>query len=137
VKAFYQILGNTLLANITNLTVGYASLFMCISKPAPSDSPSFQVSILLSGYGSGLVDHYKKNSMIYRHDLVIYIIGLSASISSRRLRPGRDSPTIWFLFALLLESLQNNDPSPSRPVRSSSRKARDKASGFLDSRMAF
>ena len=83
-KTFYQILGNTLLANVTNMTVWFALIFFIYLETRSVTATSIVsgiylvlVAVLGIPFG-GLVDHYKKKNVMILSgviSLIIYIIG--------------------------------------------------------------
>ena len=85
-KTFYQILGNTLLANVTNMTVWFALIFFIYLETRSVTATSIVsgiylvlVAVLGIPFG-GLVDHYKKKNVMILSgviSLIIYVIGFA------------------------------------------------------------
>jgi DHA3 family multidrug efflux protein-like MFS transporter len=84
VKTFYQILGNTVLANVTNMTVWFAMIFFMYLETKSVTATSIVSGIFLvltAGLGiwfGSIVDHNKKKNVMILSgviSLIIYIIG--------------------------------------------------------------
>jgi MFS transporter, DHA3 family, multidrug efflux protein len=111
-KTFYQILANTLLANVTNMTVWFALIFFIYLETRSVTATSivsgiYLVVVAVSGIWFGsLVDHNrKKNVMILSGlvSLVIYSIGFAVYLTVP-VETWKDatSPTLWTFVPLLL-----------------------------------
>lgn len=111
-KTFYQLLGNSIISNITNMTVWFALVFFSYlqtqSVLATSISSGiFLVATAISSFWFGsLVDHNKKKTVILVStifSLIIYIIGFAIYVIA-----GADafkdisSPILWSFVTLLL-----------------------------------
>ncbi|WKZ35969.1 MAG: MFS transporter [Anaerolineales bacterium] len=111
-KTFYQVLANTVLANVTNMTVWFAMIFFIYLETRSVTATSIVSGIYLvmtAGLGiwfGSLVDHNKKkNAMILSGviSLLIYIAGFVLYVST----PAEEwknptSVTLWILNVLLL-----------------------------------
>jgi MFS transporter, DHA3 family, multidrug efflux protein len=112
VKTFYQILANTVLANVTNMTVWFAMIFFIYLETRSVTATSIVSGIYLvmtAGLGiwfGSLVDHNKKKKVMILSgviSLIIYIIGFVLYVST----PAEEwknptSVTLWILNVLLL-----------------------------------
>jgi MFS transporter, DHA3 family, multidrug efflux protein len=112
VKTFYQILANTVLANVTNMTVWFAMIFFIYLETRSVTATSIVSGIYLvmtAGLGiwfGSLVDHNKKKNVMILSgviSLTIYIIGFVLYVST----PAEEwknptSVTLWILNVLLL-----------------------------------
>lgn len=111
-KTFYQILGNTLLANVTNMTVWFALIFFIYLETRSVTATSivsgiYLVAVALSGIWFGsLVDHYKKKNVMILSgfiSLVIYSIGFMIYISvPAETWKNPTSPILWVFVPFLL-----------------------------------
>jgi len=112
VKTFYQILGNTLLANVTNMTVWFAMIFFIYLETHSVTATSvvsgiYLVAAATSGIWFGsLVDHNKKKNVMLLSgfiSLVIYAIGFVVYISTpAETWKNPTSTTLWIFVPLLL-----------------------------------
>ena len=111
-KTFYQILGNTLLANVTNMTVWFAMIFFIYLETHSVTATSvvsgiYLVAAATSGIWFGsLVDHNKKKNVMLLSgfiSLVIYAIGFVVYISTpAETWKNPTSTTLWIFVPLLL-----------------------------------
>ena len=111
-KTFYQILANTILANVTNMTVWFAMIFFIYLETRSVTATSIVSGIYLvmtAGLGiwfGSLVDHNKKKNVMILSgviSLIIYIAGFALYVSM----PAEEwknptSVTLWVLNVLLL-----------------------------------
>ena len=111
-KTFYQILANTVLANVTNMTVWFAMIFFIYLETKSVTATSIVSGIYLVMTASlgiwfgSLVDHNKKKNVMILSgviSLIIYIIGFAIYISTPA-ETWKDptSVTLWILNVLLL-----------------------------------
>ena len=111
-KTFYQILANTVLANVTNMTVWFALIFFVYLETRSVTATSIISGIYLVMTASlgiwfgSLVDHNKKKNVMILSgviSLIIYIIGFVLYISTPA-ETWKDptSVTLWILNVLLL-----------------------------------
>ncbi len=111
-KTFYQILANTVLANVTNMTVWFAMIFFIYLETKSVTATSIVSGIYLVMTASlgiwfgSLVDHNKKKKVMILSgviSLIIYIIGFVLYISTPA-ETWKDptSVTLWILNVLLL-----------------------------------
>ncbi|MEN9327994.1 MAG: hypothetical protein RI947_802 [Candidatus Parcubacteria bacterium] len=111
-RTFYQLLGNTLVANITNMTVWFAIIFYVYLQTKSVFATSimsgiYLLTVAVTGFWFGsLVDHHKKKQMMLISSwssLVIYIIGFVIYITAA---PGTfkdiTNITFWIFVSLLL-----------------------------------
>lgn len=111
-KTFYQILGNTLLANVTNMTVWFALIFFIYLETRSVTATSivsglFLVAVALSGIWFGsLVDHNRKKNIMIVSGLVslsIYSIGFVLYLNTpAETWKNPTSFTLWIFVPLLL-----------------------------------
>lgn len=111
-KTFYQILGNTLLANVTNMTVWFAMIFFIYLETHSVTATSvvsgiYLVAAATSGIWFGsLVDHNKKKNVMLLSgfiSLIIYSIGFVVYISTpAETWKNPTSITLWVFVPLLL-----------------------------------
>jgi len=112
VKTFYQILGNTLLANVTNMTVWFALIFFIFLETQSVTATSivsgiYLVAVAVSGIWFGsIVDHNKKKNVMLLSgfvSLIIYSIGFVVYLSvPAETWKNAASPTLWTFVPLLL-----------------------------------
>ncbi|MBK6793737.1 MAG: MFS transporter [Anaerolineales bacterium] len=111
-KTFYQILANTVIANVTNMTVWFAMIFFIYLETKSVTATSIVSGIYLVMTASlgiwfgSLVDHNKKKTVMILSgviSLIIYIIGFVLYISTPA-ETWKDptSVTLWILNVLLL-----------------------------------
>ncbi|MBK9778488.1 MAG: MFS transporter [Anaerolineales bacterium] len=111
-KTFYQILANTVLANVTNMTVWFAMIFFIYLETKSVTATSIVSGIYLVMTASlgiwfgSLVDHNKKKTVMILSgviSLIIYIIGFVLYISTpAETWKEPTSVTLWILNVLLL-----------------------------------
>lgn len=111
-KTFYHLLANTLIANVTNMTVWFALVFFVYLETHSVMATAFVsgiylVTVALSGFWFGsLVDHHKKKHVMLLSGFVslfIYAIGFAmylAAPSETFKNPA--SVTLWIFVTLLL-----------------------------------
>jgi DHA3 family multidrug efflux protein-like MFS transporter len=112
VKTFYQILANTVLANVTNMTVWFAMIFFIYLETHSVTATSIVSGIYLvltAGLGiwfGSLVDHNKKKNVMILSgliSLIIYIAGFIMYISlPAETWKDPTSVTLWIFNVLLL-----------------------------------
>ncbi|MBV6450171.1 MAG: hypothetical protein MHPDNHAH_00892 [Anaerolineales bacterium] len=111
-KTFYQILANTVLANVTNMTVWFAMIFFIYLQTESVTATSIVSGIFLvltAGLGiwfGSIVDHNKKkNAMILSGvvSLLIYIIGFGIYLAvPAETWKDPTSVTLWVFNVLLI-----------------------------------
>jgi len=112
VKTFYQILGNTVLANVTNMTVWFAMVFFIYleTKSVTATSIVSGIYLVLTAslgiwFGS-IVDHNKKKNVMILSgliSLIIYIIGFGMYLAlPAETWKNPTSVTLWVFNILLL-----------------------------------
>ena len=111
-KTFYQILGNTLLANVTNMTVWFAMIFFIYLETHSVTATSvvsgiYLVATATSGIWFGsLVDHNKKKNVMLLSgfiSLIIYSIGFVVYITApAETWKDATNPMLWIFVPLLL-----------------------------------
>ncbi len=111
-KTFYQILANTVIANVTNMTVWFAMIFFIYLETKSVTATSIVSGIYLVMTASlgiwfgSLVDHNKKKTVMILSgviSLIIYIIGFVLYISTpAETWKEPTSVTLWILNVLLL-----------------------------------
>lgn len=104
-KTFYQILANTLLANVTNMTVWFALIFFIYLETRSVTATSivsgiYIVVVAVSGVWFGsIVDHNKKKNMMILSgfvSLVVYSICFVMYLSTpAETWKNAASPTLW------------------------------------------
>jgi DHA3 family multidrug efflux protein-like MFS transporter len=91
VKTFYQLLGNTLISNVTNMTVWFALIFYVYLETRSVMATSiisgiYLVSVALSGFWfGGLVDRYRKKHVMLLSgaiSLIIYAAGFAIYLTA-------------------------------------------------------
>jgi DHA3 family multidrug efflux protein-like MFS transporter len=111
VKTFYQILGNTVLANITNMTVWFALIFFIYLETKSVTATSIISGIYLVFTASlgiwlgSLVDHNKKKNVLILSgviSLIIYIVGFVMYISFPAETWKNPTSIILWIFNILL-----------------------------------
>jgi len=111
VKTFYQILGNTIIANITNMTVWFALIFFIYLETRSVTATSIVSGIFLVftaalgiWFGS-LVDHNKKKNVMILSgiiSLIIYILGFGIYLAFPAETWKDPTSVILWIFVLLL-----------------------------------
>ncbi len=111
-KTFYQLLGNTIIANVTNMTVWFALIFFVYLETRSVMATSivsgiYLVTVAISGFWFGsLVDHNKKKNLMLVSgfvSLLIYAIAFAIYLtvpSETWKNPA--SLTLWIFVPLLL-----------------------------------
>lgn len=112
VKTFYHLLGNTIIANVTNMTVWFALVFFIYLETQSVTATSivsgiYLVVMALSGFWFGsLVDHYKKKVVMLFSGLVslfIYAIAFGIYLTADpETWKNPASLTLWLFVPLLL-----------------------------------
>lgn len=111
-KTFYQILANTVIANVTNMTVWFAMIFFMYLETKSVTATSIVSGIFLvltAGLGiwfGSLVDHNKKKNVLILSgviSLLIYIIGFGIYIAlPAETWKNPTSVSLWIFNVLLL-----------------------------------
>lgn len=111
-KTFYQILANTVIANVTNMTVWFAMIFFIYLETKSVTATSIVSGIYLVMTASlgiwfgSLVDHNKKKNVMILSgviSLIIYVIGFLIYITApAETWKNPTSVTLWVLNVLLL-----------------------------------
>ena len=111
-RTFYQLLGNTIIANVTNMTVWFALVFFIYLETRSVTATSivsgiYLVVVAISGFWFGsLVDHYKKKGVMLFSGLIslfIYAIAFGIYLTADPetwKNPAR--LTLWLFVPLLL-----------------------------------
>lgn len=118
-KTFYHLLGNTLIANITNMTVWFGITYFSFLETQSVLATSitagiYLITVALSGFWiGGLVDHNKKKPLLFLSGLVSLTLYSAAFVFY--LVVGRDafgdvgSPILWiFVTTLLFGAIAGN-----------------------------
>lgn len=143
-KTFYNLLVNTVIATITNMTVWFALIFFAYLQTQSVLSTSitsgiFLLTVAVTGFWFGnIVDHTKKKTVMLASgfvSLVVYLIGFIVYIAV-----GADafknvsSPALWaFIILLLIGVIVSNIRGIALPTIITllvSEKDRDKANGM-------
>jgi len=144
-KPFYLLLINTVIANITNMTVWFAIIFFAYLETEKVlatgiISGLFLVSVSVTGFWLGsLVDKYKKKMLMLfsgLFSLVIYAIALFIYLIAPENEFKKiESPYLWILVALILAGvIAGNIRSIALPTLVTSlvpEPDRDKANGLV------
>ncbi len=144
-KTFYQILINTLLASVTNMTVWFALIFFIYLETRSVTATSvvsgiYLVTVAVSGIWFGsLVDHNKKKNVMILSGLIslfIYVIGFVIYLNSpAETWKNPTSLTLWlFVPLLLLGVIAGNIRGIAMPTLVTiliPEEARDKANGLV------
>lgn len=111
-KTFYQILANTLLANVTNMTVWFALIFFIYLETRSVTATSivsgiYIVVVAVSGIWFGsIVDHNKKKNVMILSgfvSLIVYSICFVMYLSTpAETWKNATSPTLWIFIPILL-----------------------------------
>lgn len=111
-KTFYQLLGNTIIANVTNMTVWFALIFYVYLETRSVVATSvvsgiYLVAVAFSGFWFGsLVDRHKKKHMMLLSgfvSLVIYAIGFAVYlVAPSETFKDPTSVILWTFVPLLL-----------------------------------
>lgn len=111
-RAFYQLLGNTVISSITNFTVWFAIIFFVFLKTQSVFATSmisgiYLVTVAVSGFWFGsLVDHNRKKDVMLwssAFSLVTYILGFVLYVVSPiSAFESVSSATLWIFITLLL-----------------------------------
>src|SRR5688572_3323899 len=144
-KTFYQILGNTVIANITNMTVWFALIFFVYLETRSVMATSivsglYLVAVAVSGIWFGsLVDHYKKKTVMLASgfiSLFIYIIAFGIFLGSpAETWKDAGSPMLWVFVPLILAGVVAGNirgiALPTLVTLLISEEERDKANGMV------
>jgi DHA3 family multidrug efflux protein-like MFS transporter len=143
-KTFYQLLGNTLIASVTNMTVWFALIFFIYLETrsvfATAVCSGIYLSIVaLSGFWLGsIVDHNKKKHVMLLSSFVslaIYVVGLGIFLGSAEgTFKDPTNPLLWvFVFLMLVGVIAGNLRTIALPTLVTilvNEEARDKANGL-------
>ena len=115
IKDFYFLLGNSLIANLINMTVWFALVFFVYLETkavivTSVTSGIFLATIAITGFWFGsLVDHHKKKPLMILSSifsLITYVLGLFVYIgASDDTFKNVTSPTLWLLIIILLSGV--------------------------------
>ena len=144
-KTFYQILANTLLTNVTNMTVWFAMIFFIYLETKSVTATSivsgiYLIAVVVSGIWFGsIVDHNKKKNVMLLSgfvSLVIYVIGFVMYLNvPAETWKNSASPTLWtFVLLLLLGVIAGNLRGIALPTLVTiliPEDSRDKANGLV------
>jgi DHA3 family multidrug efflux protein-like MFS transporter len=144
-KTFYQILGNTVIANITNMTVWFALIFFVYLETRSVMATSivsglYLVAVAVSGIWFGsLVDHYKKKTVMMASGFVslfIYLIAFGIFLGSpAETWKDAGSPILWVFVPLILAGVVAGNirgiALPTLVTLMISEEERDKANGMV------
>jgi DHA3 family multidrug efflux protein-like MFS transporter len=148
-KTFYQILGNTVIANITNMTVWFALIFFVYLETHSVMATSivsglYLVAVAVSGIWFGsLVDHYRKKTVMMASgffSLFIYLIAFGIFLNSPvETWNDASSPTLWVFVSLNLAGVIAGNirgiALPTLVTLLISEEERDKANGMVGTAM--
>lgn len=111
-KAFYLLLGNTVLANITNMTIWFALIFFIYLETKSVMATSivsgiYIAAVSLSGFWfGGLVDRHKKKPLMLISGFISFAIYAVAFVIYITVAPGTfkdaTSPILWVFVPLVL-----------------------------------
>jgi len=111
-KSFYNLLGNTIIANVTNMTVWFALTYFVFLETRSVFATAivsgiFLVATAVSGFWFGsLVDHHKKKQLMLLSSvisLVMYLIGFATYLSvSPQAFKSPASIVLWVLVTILV-----------------------------------
>ncbi len=111
-KTFYQLLANTFVANLTNMTVWFALTYYVYLETRSVFATSLiagshLVMTAFSGiWFGGLVDHHRKKNVMLSSS-VVSLLAYAAGLGIYQLAPAGafarvESPTLWLLIVVLL-----------------------------------
>jgi MFS transporter, DHA3 family, multidrug efflux protein len=144
-KSFYHLVGNTVIASITNFTVWFAITFFVFLQTKSVFATSmisgiYLVSTAVSGFWFGsLIDSYKKKTVMLVSSLVslfIYVCGLIMYLSAGSDAFNKvESWTLWIFVTLLMMGViagnLRNIALPTLVTLLVPEKKRDKANGLV------
>ncbi len=144
-KTFYQILGNTVIANITNMTVWFALIFFVYLETRSVMATSivsglYLVAVAVSGIWFGsLVDHYKKKTVMLASGFVslfIYLITFGIFLGApAETWKDAGSPILWVFVPLILAGVVAGNirgiALPTLVTLLIAEEERDKANGMV------
>ena len=115
IKDFYFLLGNTLLANLINMTVWFALVFFVYIETkavivTSITSGIFLATVAVTGFWFGsLVDHHKKKPLMLASSIVslfTYLIGLVVYLlTPESAFKDPTNPTLWIFIIILLSGV--------------------------------